>query len=189
LGGGKDTHELEPAMQAAVQCGAHDHIRTLDSFYETIISIGVNRRSSGSYDSDIIPKSKYLRHKLKSKNIPFLVKLFAGMENSEVKCRGRKVRWEKKPERKIDTTIPEYSPHKEEDLEENVQSARLSGGQWQRVALARAFMKVKDADLLILDEPSSALDPKAEYEVFKSIMELRKNKSTIFIATPLSTPS
>jgi ABC-type bacteriocin/lantibiotic exporter with double-glycine peptidase domain len=61
----------------------------------------------------------------------------------------------------------------------------LSGGQWQRIALARSFMKLKEADLLILDEPSSALDPQAEYQVFKSIMDLRKNKTTIYIV-PLS---
>jgi len=44
-------------------------------------------------------------------------------------------------------------------------------------------MKVKDVDLLILDEPSSALDPQAEFEIFKTITELRRNKTTIFIVT------
>src|SRR6185437_11852006 len=41
---------------------------------------------------------------------------------------------------------------------------QLSGGEWQKIALARAFMR--DAQLLILDEPTSSLDPQAEYEVF-----------------------
>ena len=40
----------------------------------------------------------------------------------------------------------------------------LSGGEWQKVALARAYMR--DAQLLILDEPTAALDARAEYEVF-----------------------
>ena len=40
----------------------------------------------------------------------------------------------------------------------------LSGGEWQKVALARAYMR--EAQLLILDEPTAALDARAEYEVF-----------------------
>jgi len=81
----------------------------------------------------------------------------------------------------IDITIPEYRPS---EVSEDRDSRYISGGQWQRIALARAFMKIKDADLLILDEPSSALDPQAEYEVFKTIMDLRKNKTTIYIVCP-----
>ncbi|TKI86390.1 ABC transporter ATP-binding protein, partial [Bacillus cereus] len=42
---------------------------------------------------------------------------------------------------------------------------QLSGGQWQRVAISRAFMR--DASLYILDEPSAALDPKAEADIFQ----------------------
>lgn len=72
---------------------------------------------------------------------------------------------------------------------ERVHSGNLSGGQWQKVAMARAFMKIRDADLVILDEPTSALDPQAEYELFKTLMEVRKNRTTIFIVptpAPLS---
>ncbi len=47
---------------------------------------------------------------------------------------------------------------------------QLSGGEWQKIALARAFMR--DAQLLILDEPTSSLDPQAEYEVFAHFREL-----------------
>lgn len=89
---------------------------------------------------------------------------------------------QKPPEKEIDTSIPEY---KEKDNSEDIESRALSGGQWQRIALARSFLKIKEADLLILDEPSSALDPQAEYEVFKSIMQLRKDKTTVYIVFPL----
>lgn len=57
---------------------------------------------------------------------------------------------------------------------------QLSGGQWQRVAIARAFMR--DADLYILDEPSSFLDPEAENEVFQKFRDLVKNRIGLFIS-------
>jgi ATP-binding cassette subfamily B protein len=62
---------------------------------------------------------------------------------------------------------------------------QLSGGEWQKVALARAFMR--DAPLLILDEPTSSLDPQAEYEVFARFRELTRGKSAIFISHRFST--
>ena len=51
---------------------------------------------------------------------------------------------------------------------------QLSGGEWQKIALARAFMR--DAQILILDEPTSSLDPQAEYEVFARFRELTEGK-------------
>jgi len=61
----------------------------------------------------------------------------------------------------------------------------LSGGEQQKVAIARAFYK--DSDLIILDEPSSALDPDAEYELNRSIAEYADKKTVIFISHRLST--
>ena len=55
----------------------------------------------------------------------------------------------------------------------------LSGGQWQRLGLSRAFMRASSADLLILDEPTSSLDPEAEHEVFQFIQ--RRKKTTIYV--------
>lgn len=61
----------------------------------------------------------------------------------------------------------------------------LSGGEWQKVALARAYMK--DAQLLILDEPTAALDARAEFEVFQRFAELTKGKSAVLISHRFST--
>ena len=60
----------------------------------------------------------------------------------------------------------------------------LSGGQWQKLAIARAFYS--DSDILILDEPTAALDPMAEQEIFNQFDRLRKDKTTIFVSHRLS---
>jgi ATP-binding cassette subfamily B protein len=65
------------------------------------------------------------------------------------------------------------------------QGQQLSGGEWQKIALARAFMR--DAQVLILDEPTSSLDPQAEYEVFARFRQLTAGKSAIFISHRFST--
>jgi ATP-binding cassette subfamily B protein len=62
---------------------------------------------------------------------------------------------------------------------------QLSGGEWQKVALARAFMR--DAGILILDEPTSSLDARAEYEVFTHFRTLTGGKTAIFISHRFST--
>ncbi len=61
----------------------------------------------------------------------------------------------------------------------------LSGGEWQKIALARAFMR--NSQLLILDEPTAALDAKAEYELFCQIRELTRERTAIFISHRFST--
>ena len=61
----------------------------------------------------------------------------------------------------------------------------LSGGEWQKIALARAYMR--DAQLLILDEPTAALDARAEYEVFQRFAELTQGKSAVLISHRFST--
>lgn len=60
-----------------------------------------------------------------------------------------------------------------------------SGGQWQRVALARAFYR--QANILILDEPTSAIDAKAEYDIFNSIFDHYQGKSAIIVSHRFST--
>jgi ATP-binding cassette subfamily B protein len=61
----------------------------------------------------------------------------------------------------------------------------LSGGQWQKLALARAFFR--DAPILILDEPTAAIDAKAEYEIFQKVEQLQKDKTVLIISHRFST--
>ncbi len=61
----------------------------------------------------------------------------------------------------------------------------LSGGEWQKIALARAYMR--DAQVLILDEPTAALDARAEYEVFLRFTELTRDRIAVIISHRFST--
>lgn len=56
----------------------------------------------------------------------------------------------------------------------------ISQGQWQKIAISRAF--IRDAEVLILDEPTASLDPKAEELIFERLMEISKGKTSIFIS-------
>ena len=62
----------------------------------------------------------------------------------------------------------------------------LSGGQWQKIALARAFMR-NEADILVLDEPTAAIDAGAEAEVFEHFRDLTRNRIAIVISHRFST--
>ncbi len=61
----------------------------------------------------------------------------------------------------------------------------LSGGEWQKIAIARMFMR--DADLLILDEPTAALDAQAEYDIYSRFIELVKGRTGLLISHRFST--
>jgi ATP-binding cassette subfamily B protein len=61
----------------------------------------------------------------------------------------------------------------------------LSGGEWQKLALARAYLR--EAQILILDEPTAALDARAEFEVFQRFNELTRDKMALFISHRFST--
>jgi len=63
--------------------------------------------------------------------------------------------------------------------------ANLSGGEWQKIALGRAYMR--DAQLLVLDEPTAALDARAEHQVFQRFTELTQGKMAVLISHRFST--
>ncbi|WP_143186182.1 ATP-binding cassette domain-containing protein, partial [Paenibacillus sp. P3E] len=66
-------------------------------------------------------------------------------------------------------------------LGRNIENGQeLSGGQWQKLAIARALFS--DSNLLIFDEPTSAIDPKTEVEIMNNIFCLCENKTAIFIS-------
>ena len=71
------------------------------------------------------------------------------------------------------------------DTEVGEQGAKLSGGQRQRIAIARAFLK--KASIILLDEPTAALDSESEREVQKALEELRVGRTTIVVAHRLQT--
>jgi ATP-binding cassette, subfamily B, bacterial len=62
----------------------------------------------------------------------------------------------------------------------------LSGGQWQKIALARSFMRTR-ADILVLDEPTAAMDAQAEADIFEHFSQLSKDRITILISHRFST--
>ena len=64
-------------------------------------------------------------------------------------------------------------------------TADLSGGQWQRLSIARAFFR--SPNVLLLDEPTAAIDAKSEYEIFQNIVQSQQGKSTIIISHRFST--
>jgi ATP-binding cassette subfamily B protein len=92
----------------------------------------------------------------------------------------------------VDSAVQEL-PHGYQTLlsrifppEEGGQNATLSGGEWQRIALARAFLRA-DADILILDEPSSGLDAQVEHALRKTLGTFRAGRLTLLISHRLNT--
>ena len=65
----------------------------------------------------------------------------------------------------------------------------LSGGEWQKIAIARAFLRERQSQLLVLDEPTAALDPRSEYEIYNRFSELVKGKTAILVTHRLASVS
>jgi ATP-binding cassette subfamily B protein len=70
------------------------------------------------------------------------------------------------------------------DFDDN-STTDLSGGQWQRLSIARAFFR--SPNVLLLDEPTAAVDAKSEYDIFRNIIKKQRGKSTIIISHRFST--
>ncbi|MBD2501127.1 ABC transporter ATP-binding protein [Anabaena azotica] len=62
----------------------------------------------------------------------------------------------------------------------------LSGGQWQRIAIARALMRISSSELLIFDEPTAALDPKTEHEIYNIFRNIASNRIAIVVSHRLA---
>ena len=104
-----------------------------------------------------------------------------------IEARGDRPRIETSAERSLaDTVVAGLPGGYEQTLGKRFKTGvDLSGGQWQKVALARAYMR--DAQLLILDEPTAALDARAEADVFARFKDLTAGKTAILISHRFST--
>jgi len=81
--------------------------------------------------------------------------------------------------------LPRFAEGYRQMLGRRFDGVDLSGGEWQKIALARAY--IREAQALILDEPTAALDARAEYEVFKQFSELVRGRTAVIISHRFST--
>ncbi|WP_066380822.1 MULTISPECIES: ABC transporter ATP-binding protein [unclassified Anabaena] len=81
--------------------------------------------------------------------------------------------------------VEKFPTGEDTPLGKQFSGTELSGGQWQKLALARAFVR-QEAQILLLDEPTAALDPRSEYELYLRFVELTKGKTTILITHRLA---
>lgn len=90
----------------------------------------------------------------------------------------------------IKSKVYDFAGKWEKGIDENLlrnfdpNGKNLSGGQWQRISLARAYFR--NAPVVLLDEPSAALDPVAEHEIFENYTKIYKGKSAVLISHRLS---
>ncbi len=96
-------------------------------------------------------------------------------------------RVERAAERSLAAAVVERLPNRYEQMlgRRFDGGVELSGGEWQKVALARAYLR--EAEVLILDEPTAALDARAEFEVFQRFTELTRGKMAVLISHRFST--
>ncbi|MBU7584321.1 MAG: ABC transporter ATP-binding protein [Nostoc sp. TH1S01] len=85
----------------------------------------------------------------------------------------------------ITKLVDDFPTREDTPLGKQFGGTELSGGQWQKLALARAFVR-QAAQLLLLDEPTAALDPRSEYDLYSRFIELAEGKTTILITHRLA---
>ncbi len=99
-----------------------------------------------------------------------------------IEARDDRARIEQAAERSLADEVIERLPAKYDQVigKRFRTGVELSGGEWQKVAIARAYMR--DAQLLILDEPTAALDARSEFQVFQRFKELSEGKTAVLIS-------
>ncbi|APV51972.1 ABC transporter ATP-binding protein [Betaproteobacteria bacterium GR16-43] len=99
-----------------------------------------------------------------------------------IEARGDQARIEQAAQRSLaDEVIAKLPEHYKQLIGRRFKTGvDLSGGEWQKIAIARAYMR--DAQVLILDEPTAALDARAEFEVFQRFKELSTGKTAVLIS-------
>jgi ATP-binding cassette subfamily B protein len=106
---------------------------------------------------------------------------------SQIEALGDEARIREAAQRSLADSVVTRVPHGYDQMlgKRFDNGVELSGGEWQKVALARAYMR--EAQVLILDEPTAALDARAEYEVFLRFAELTKGRMAVLISHRFST--
>ena len=182
IGTGEPTVSLQSVIESAKLVGIHSKIRTWKSYYSSRLGDDPDSDSdhSDSSDDDDDDDDASKEARPEDPPVPFMAKVLQYNLHHKNRVRGKDLKFWPAPKTTSLTHVPEWDDAMDAE-DQYFHTEWLSGGQWQKVAMARAFMKIREAELLILDEPSSALDPQAEYELFKTLMELRRGKTTIFI--------
>lgn len=119
--------------------------------------------------------------------VKFQMKAAENIAVGEIGDVGNRQKIETSAKKSLADTVVQKLPHGYEQVlgKRFKNGVELSGGEWQKIALARAYMR--DAQLLILDEPTAALDARAEHEVFVRFSELIAGKSAVLISHRFST--
>ena len=86
----------------------------------------------------------------------------------------------------IAAKVTQFSEGYQTMLGKQFDGTELSGGEWQKVALARAFIRQENSQILVLGEPTAALDPRSEYEVYCRFAELVRGKTAILVTHRLA---
>lgn len=149
-------------------CGLYDVTEGVIKINDTLVS-AKKRNESGKWLSVVFQDFSLLALSI-GNNIS------AGKEYNEFKV------WDSLEKVGIKEKVEKYPKKLEQSLFKDYddEGVDLSGGEAQKIAIARGIYR--DAALFILDEPTAALDPFAEYEIFSKMNEISQNKTTIFIS-------
>lgn len=149
-------------------CGLYDVTKGSIKINDTVVTAR-NRNEFGKWLSAVFQDFSLLA-------LPIGNNISAGKLYDESKV------WKALEKVGIREKIEEYPEKLEQSLFKDYddEGVELSGGEAQKIAIARGIYK--DAALIILDEPTAALDPFAEYEIFTKMKDISQDKTTIFIS-------